>query len=541
MVAVALRLLARRVSNRKLEASDYMIIAALVATTAFSAVIAAEPFAGAGLHMAEVQATYGPAPLVTYLKMTLANQCQPFAYNWDQTIPGGHCGNQVLSFQITGSLNVFLDAITLLLPMPYLTTLSMSISKKLILIATFAVGLVTCIFSALRIQSLITMDYSDLTYLAVVPSIYSVLEPNLAITLACVPLLRPLFGGQYSVKGTLIRREWATSNTSGAASSAARQPRKTNRVGFQTLDDSIFNSNEASSQVELQPMGPKYEAEVSARVVDAHGGAHSGQSGNSSEENMTTEHADDRVQGGIMVKQEWEVKELILALMGVAIYEHINSVTLSLPLSPVLTFLTILLPVVAAANAITLPYLTRKSLNSAKSLLNPTHPAVIQILQGIITTVFGTLYATYIVPGDSRVCELSTLWQRLFRGKNDKTIRAIQDAFECCGFRSIKDMAWPFPPTDILSCILARRYAGRFQAFSWSNVFGHGSRRAGYGSSSSRALLNGHSSEAESVDGEDSEAGVENGHGYGGVDNDPGRNPRTEPSSLNEERNVWER
>lgn len=217
VVAVSLRILARRVSNRNLDVSDYMIIAALVVTMAFSAVIAAEPFTGAGLHMSEVQVTYGAAPLVTYFKvsgallqiqyypwptdrqltiwqMTLANQilwalavclpklsvlllcsrifttpgfviaakatgaltlllaiatilgallqCQPLAYNWDQTIAGGHCGNQVLSFQITGAINVFLDVVTLLLPMPHLTTLVMSTSKNMILVATFAVGFV---------------------------------------------------------------------------------------------------------------------------------------------------------------------------------------------------------------------------------------------------------------------------------------------------------------------------------------------------------------------------------------------------------------
>lgn len=67
--AVALRILARRVSNRSLEASDYVMITALIVTMAFSAVIAAEPFTGAGLHMSEVEAVYGSAPLVTYLKV----------------------------------------------------------------------------------------------------------------------------------------------------------------------------------------------------------------------------------------------------------------------------------------------------------------------------------------------------------------------------------------------------------------------------------------------------------------------------------------
>ncbi|KUI60662.1 hypothetical protein VP1G_07884 [Cytospora mali] len=270
---------------------------------------------------------------------------------------------------------------------------------------------------------------------------------------------------------------------------------------------------------------------------------------------------------------------LILALMGVSIYEHINTVTLSLPLSPVLTFLTILLPVFAAVNAFALPYLTRKSSHPPKSLLNPTHPAVIQVLQGILTTVFATLYATHIAPGESGTCELSTIWQRLFRGKDVKSIRAIQDAFECCGFRSVKDMAWPFPPADvpctvrfdrsvscqgpwtsalqrnagvefgvviavgllqIVSCVLARHYGGRFQAFSWRDLFGQGSRRTGNGSSSARPLLTGRESHEEVVDEEIGGAGDENGHRYGAMDNNRGLGPRIEPSGLNEERNEWQ-
>ncbi|KUI73848.1 hypothetical protein VM1G_09423 [Cytospora mali] len=357
-VSVALRVLARRLSNRKLEVSDFLIMAALVFAVGLTAVVSAEPFTGAGLHMADVAATYGPAPLVTYLKMTLANQilwalavclpklsiltlyakiftmslfvnaakltgilvillglatilsaflqCQPLAYNWDQTIPGGHCGNQVLSFEITGSINVALDIVTMLLPMPYLAKLEMVLFKKLVLIATFSVGFVTCIFSALRIRSLLMMDYSDLTYLAVVPSIYSILEPNVAITLACVPLLRPLLGGRYSANGTYIARDWGTSDVSGTRNSAPKMPRRTTRVGFETLDDADILPNDASSQVELRPVGSKFKSQVSTTTVVAHGR----HGGDPREGSMNSESADERVGGGIMVRQEWEVKEV---------------------------------------------------------------------------------------------------------------------------------------------------------------------------------------------------------------------------------------
>jgi hypothetical protein len=67
--------------------------------------------------------------------------CQPFAFNWDQTIPGGKCGNQVLSYKVTGALNLVTDATVLFLPMPYLYNLNLALYKKLVLMVTFAVGL----------------------------------------------------------------------------------------------------------------------------------------------------------------------------------------------------------------------------------------------------------------------------------------------------------------------------------------------------------------------------------------------------------------
>lgn len=152
------------------------------------------------------------------------------------------------------------------------------------------------------------MDYSDLTYLAVVPSIYSVLEPTLAITLACVPLLRPLFGGNYSLKGTLMGRRPTTIDNSASSGSAAKHQRRANRVGFRSLGDSNFHVIEASSQVELQPLGSKEDiAEVSTRSVVTHG---EGGGGGLGEGSLHSDHADGRADGGIMVRQEWEVHQV---------------------------------------------------------------------------------------------------------------------------------------------------------------------------------------------------------------------------------------
>ncbi|KAH8778639.1 tetraspanin [Diaporthe sp. PMI_573] len=271
---------------------------------------------------------------------------------------------------------------------------------------------------------------------------------------------------------------------------------------------------------------------------------------------------------------------LILALMGVALYEHTNSVTLSLPLSPVLTFLTILLPLFAAANATALPYLLREKARSpARLLVKLAHPAVAQGIQGILIVVLATLYTTYMVPGASRDCSLSTIWSRLFRAKDAQSVKAIQDAFECCGFRSVKDMAWPFPPVDvacaqrfdralpcwgpwtsalqrsagvelgvvvivailqIVSLVFPQQFAARFHESSWRRFFG-GRRRHGsdFGPSPSRPLITDRDVSAEEAGEEVGSAGQTNGYHYGALDERTGDGPRIQPSSLRQEGNEW--
>lgn len=66
--------------------------------------------------------------------------CRPFALNWDQTLDGT-CGDQVLSYTITGALNLVTDVVVFLLPMPYLWGLKLVLYKKIVLIITFGMGL----------------------------------------------------------------------------------------------------------------------------------------------------------------------------------------------------------------------------------------------------------------------------------------------------------------------------------------------------------------------------------------------------------------
>ena len=67
--------------------------------------------------------------------------CRPIAFNWDKTIPGGTCGDQVMSFTISGVINVVTDVIVLLLPMHALYHLQMAMYKRVALVTVFGLGI----------------------------------------------------------------------------------------------------------------------------------------------------------------------------------------------------------------------------------------------------------------------------------------------------------------------------------------------------------------------------------------------------------------
>ncbi|KAK3951891.1 hypothetical protein QBC32DRAFT_153433 [Pseudoneurospora amorphoporcata] len=198
---------------------------------------------------------------------------------------------------------------------------------------------------------------------------------------------------------------------------------------------------------------------------------------------------------------------IILILLAFAIYEHIHAQSLSLPISPVLTLLTILLPLLSASNT---AYLYRVSTNPSLSReqsrpkllishfsstitpnpsnpnqqLQVTHPnrpplrarrpqsasanlmkptlrsllpslsSALQTTQLVLSVVLLTLATSSltsspfsITPEGSSIelCALEQAWSHFFRSHDADTIRKIQDTLSCCGFRSPKHMSWPFP------------------------------------------------------------------------------------------------
>jgi hypothetical protein len=127
--------------------------------------------------------------------------------------------------------------------------------------------------------------------------------------------------------------------------------------------------------------------------------------------------------------------------------------SLVLALSPVSGFTLGI--VLNAATSGTQPYNTNGTPSSRRALANTEKkrrsltPLLTVFLLTIFETALGSLSATYIGPPSSLECGLSDRWLSLFRSKSAVRIKAIQDAFECCGLRSPVDRAWPFPAKGV--------------------------------------------------------------------------------------------
>ncbi|KAL4863805.1 hypothetical protein BDV12DRAFT_206177 [Aspergillus spectabilis] len=336
VAAVCLRLLAHQIAHKKWTLSDWFIIAAATFSVGLQSIsITGVIQAGIGYgHVADIMVDprYGPEPITKLSKLIIPLQflwvlslsctkisilffscatmtvivawaiatilagcliCQPFAFNWDKTIPGGKCGDQVTSFTVTGVINLLTDVIVLVIPMPSLYKLQMATYKKVTLIAVFGLGVVTCIISALRISVLSTMDFADITYTIPKANIFSGVEPCLAVILASVPMMRPLLGRTTTTPN-------ATGRTPVKSLSKSGGKPNTGDDGFQPLDDD-------TSQLWLRPMGRKHYAGISVQQ--------SGLDRDSGGSQETLDRVEGRTgrgygngNGGITVKQEWAVE-----------------------------------------------------------------------------------------------------------------------------------------------------------------------------------------------------------------------------------------
>ena len=119
--------------------------------------------------------------------------CQPLAFFWDPTIPGGHCIDINSFFRWISLPNIVTDVAMLVLPQPLIWTPKVTRHQKIGLTLTFLTGSVGLIASAFRFATFFRNDaMSDGTFSSVELMSWSLIEPGTYLMAACLPSLRPL-------------------------------------------------------------------------------------------------------------------------------------------------------------------------------------------------------------------------------------------------------------------------------------------------------------------------------------------------------------
>ena len=127
------------------------------------------------------------------IEIVVLAECRPVSALWDPTVPGGYCID-IQSFLLgAGIPNVILNVIVLLLPLPMIWTLEIEKKHKIALSSVFMLGGFVVIVSIVRVVVLARTQEVDVTWEFVDAGIWTSVEPAIAVCSACLPILRSLW------------------------------------------------------------------------------------------------------------------------------------------------------------------------------------------------------------------------------------------------------------------------------------------------------------------------------------------------------------
>ena len=143
------------------------------------------------------------------------------------------------------------------------------------------------VISIVRLTSIMSIVLLDFTYSSLNADIFSLLEPTLMITCACLPIMRPLFR---KLLPSMVHRSSRNARSAGGGGSnllsgKGQVPHRLSNIpddGFRRLDDGDDRKDRSVALVEL----PRKSRE------------------------RTMEEDEERAVGGIQVRTEWRVETL---------------------------------------------------------------------------------------------------------------------------------------------------------------------------------------------------------------------------------------
>ncbi|KAL8732940.1 MAG: hypothetical protein Q9181_003762 [Wetmoreana brouardii] len=119
--------------------------------------------------------------------------CQPFAYLWDKSIQGGHCGDIPAAYRYISIPNLLTDVGILALPLFGIWRLHTKVTHKIGLTITFLMGCIGMITGIIRLIYFFQIDmFADVTWHAPGTMSWTLIEPGVYLIAATLPSLRPL-------------------------------------------------------------------------------------------------------------------------------------------------------------------------------------------------------------------------------------------------------------------------------------------------------------------------------------------------------------
>jgi len=188
--------------------------------------------------------------------------CRPFAFNWDRSIPDGTCGNLLNAYIAAGAINLITDVMVLCLPIPVIWNLHLPQRAKIALSGVFGLGFIVCVFTAIRISTVVSYNILDPTFSMWKTAIWSQLEPSLGIICGCLPLMRPI------LDRCIVRRKGTMAGSGGSASLQRAGARHTSAVNksneaYPLTTNTFISSKRASGYEELpEPIGKQSGKDV---------------------------------------------------------------------------------------------------------------------------------------------------------------------------------------------------------------------------------------------------------------------------------------
>ncbi|KAF7563525.1 hypothetical protein G7046_g558 [Stylonectria norvegica] len=180
-------------------------------------------------------------------------QCLPTKYFWDKSIDG-HCSiNESQFFFGTILTHCIMDIVIFILPIIEVGKLRLRLGQKVAIIGLFLIGFIVCLASIFTIITSIQYPTKtdEMPRDAAPNFIWGMVEMNIAVVSACVPLLRPVFlhilpksflesyGSSHPISRTNISRSRGTN-----AIKLTNITRNKDRDVFETRSNRVFADSE---------------------------------------------------------------------------------------------------------------------------------------------------------------------------------------------------------------------------------------------------------------------------------------------------------